>query len=39
MQACAALGYSNSRRFIAPDQLDSLPASELTFALRIASLV
>jgi type I restriction-modification system DNA methylase subunit len=32
-----ALGYSKSSRFIDPDQVDNLPASELTFALRHAS--
>lgn len=32
-----ALGYSKSSRFVDPDQVDSLPASELTFALRHAS--
>lgn len=37
MQAREALGYSNSRRFIDPQQVGDLPASELTFALRLAS--
>lgn len=31
------LGYADSRQFIDPDRIDELPASELTFALRLAA--
>lgn len=36
MQACEALGYSDSKRFYGPKQVDDLPANELSFALRLA---
>jgi hypothetical protein len=36
MDAREALGYLDSSRFIAPDKADELPASDLTFALRVA---
>ncbi len=31
------LGYSRSRQFFGPEQLDELPANELAFALRLAA--
>jgi hypothetical protein len=37
MPARDALGYADSSRFIVPERVDDLPASELTFALRLAS--
>ena len=37
MQAHEALGYSQSARFYGPEQVDNLPANELTFVLRHAA--
>jgi hypothetical protein len=38
MAISEALGYTGSSHFYAPERVDALPASELSFALRLASL-
>lgn len=37
MNILSTLGYSSSKQFFGPEQLDELPANELAFALRLAA--